>query len=167
MRITSDQFLPATPQRAAQMLCDPAFIEFRSANTEARVEDSVVTGSPAGEFTLTTRRSVTADVIPAQMRAFVGERLEIRQVEAWAKPAADGTRTGTVVLEITGTPVRLTGTLALSAADGGSCVRYNGDLKAAVPLFAAAIEKAAATSIHSILDQETAAAREWLAAHPE
>ena len=79
MRITSDQFLPATPQRAAQMLCDPAFIEFRSANTEARVEDSVVTGSPAGEFTLTTRRSVTADVIPAQMRAFVGERLKMVQ----------------------------------------------------------------------------------------
>lgn len=166
MHISSEQRLPAAPHRIAAMLTDPEFIAFRSAASEAPVEDSVITGTPAREFTVTTRRTVTADLIPVQMRPFVGERLEIRQVEAWAAPSGED-RTGTVVLEITGTPVRMTGTVGLSAtADGGSLLRHDGDLKAAVPLFAAAIEQAAATSIRSILDQETAAALQWLAAHP-
>lgn len=167
MRITSEHHLPAPAAQIAQMFADATFIEFRGNATEARIDDTVVTGSPEAEFTVTTRRSVPAEQIPAQMRPFVGARLEIRQVEAW-EPETDGVRIGSVVLEITGTPVRMTGTMRLAPhPESGTLLVYEGDLKAAVPLFASTIEQAAAQAVHSTLDQEAAAARQWLAAQSE
>lgn len=100
MRITSGHHLQASTTRIAQMLADEAFVEFRGNATEARVEDTVVTGSPEGEFTVTTRRSLPAEIIPTQMRPFVGSHLEIRQVDAWGQES-NGIRTGNIVLEIT------------------------------------------------------------------
>lgn len=144
------------------MLADEAFIEFRGNATEARIEDTVVTGSPAGEFTVTTRRSLPAEMIPTQMRPFVGSRLEIRQVEAWGQET-NGSRTGTIVLEITGTPVRMTGQVRLEPhPESGSVLSYEGDLKASIPLFASTIEQAAADAVKSTIEQEAAAARDWL-----
>ncbi|MEK8227968.1 DUF2505 family protein [Oerskovia sp. M15] len=59
--------------------------------------------------------------------------------------ATGGLRRGTVSLEITGAPVRMTGTVTLEAQpDGGTRQSYVGELKATVPLFAAAVEDAAA-----------------------
>lgn len=162
MRISSGHHLPASTTRIAQMLADEAFIEFRGNATEARIDDTVVTGSPEGEFTVTTRRSLPAEMIPTQMRPFVGAWLEIRQVEAWGRES-NGCRTGNVVLEITGTPVRMTGQVRLEPhAESGSVLSYDGDLKAAIPLFASTIEQAAAGAVKSTIEQEAAAARDWL-----
>src|SRR5690625_7622045 len=83
-----------------------------------------------------TRGKIPSDTIPQHMRGFVGDSLEIRQVEAWEAPAAGGRRIGTVVIEISGAPVRLTGTRRITpSADGKSCTdQIEGELKAAVPL---------------------------------
>lgn len=162
MRINSGHHLPASTAQIAQMLANEAFIEFRGRATEARIEDTVITGTPEDGFTVTIRRSLPSDLIPAQMRPFVGNRLEIRQVEAWERES-DGIRTGSIVLEIIGTPVRMTGTARIEPhAESGAVLSYDGDLKAAIPLFASTIEQSAAGAVRATLDQEAAAARQWL-----
>jgi hypothetical protein len=69
-----------------------------------------------------------------------------------------------VVVEISGAPVRLTGTVTLSP-DGtdGSRITYDGDLKASVPLFGSAIEQAAVGAVRSALQAEQDAGARWLA----
>jgi hypothetical protein len=149
----------------AAMLADPGYTRARVEASGAGVLQADVTGTPDGAVTVTTRRSTPSDQIPAQARAFVGSTLEIRQVEAWEAPTADGdTRRGTVAVEIPGAPVRLTGTVTL-ATDGpdASVLTYDGDLKASVPLFATAIEQAAAGAVRSALQAEQDAGERWLA----
>ena len=72
-------------------------------------------------------------------------------------------RRGSVVVEIAGAPVRLTGTAVLSPTPGGSELAYEGEVKAAIPLFGGAVEGAAAQAIRSALAVEEDVARAWLA----
>ena len=53
-----------------------------------------ITGSPDAAFTVTTRRSLPTDQIPSHLRSFVGNRIDVRQVEAWEAAAPDGSRVG-------------------------------------------------------------------------
>jgi len=149
------------------MLADEPFVRWRaerSGGPGAQVEQVDVTGTAADGFTLAVRRTLPTDQIPAQVRSFVGGRLEIRQAEAW-EPERDGVRTGTVSLEITGAPVRLTGTVRLApGADPGTTVQtYAGEIKASVPLFGGAIEAAAADAVRAALAAEERAGQEHLA----
>jgi hypothetical protein len=152
----------------AAMLADPAYGRARVAASGATAHHVDILGDSAGAFTVTTRRSMPTDQIPANIRAFVGTSLEVRQVEAWEAPGADGRR-GTVVAEIAGAPVRLTGTTRLepdASDDGASVLTYAGEVKAGVPIFAAAIEEAAARALRGALEAEQRSGNEWLGGQP-
>lgn len=155
--------VPADPRTAGAMLADPVYVRAKVIASGAEVLHVDVAPADDGALTVTTRRALPTDQIPANVRAFVGSTLEVRQVEAWEPAAPDGTRTGTVAVEIAGAPVRLTGTVALTAAADGSAITYDGDLKANVPLFGSAVEQAAAKAVRGALEAEAGVAREWVA----
>lgn len=159
--------VPTDPRTAGTMLADPVYVRAKVIASGAEVLHVDVAPAEDGALTVTTRRALPTDQIPANVRAFVGSTLEVRQVEAWEPAAADGSRTGTVAVEIAGAPVRLTGTVALRAADGGSSITYDGELKANVPLFGSAVEQAAAKAVRGALDAEAGVAREWVAGSRE
>lgn len=148
------------------MLADPGYGRARVAAGGAIAHHVDVAGAPDGAFTVTTRRSMPSDQIPANIRAFVGTSLDVRQIEAWEAPEAVGRR-GTVVVEIVGAPVRLTGTMSLEPdGDDASVLTYAGEVKAGVPLFGAAIEDATARAVRVALEAEQEAGNRWLADHP-
>lgn len=150
MRLTLTVDIPTDAHAAARLLADPEFVREAVRASGATGEQVDVTGSPDAAFTVTSRRALPADQIPAHLRGFVGNRIDVRQVDAWEAPDQDGARLGTVVVEIAGAPVRLTGRTTLSpAGPGGSTATYDGDLKAAIPLFGSAVEEAAAGAIRS------------------
>lgn len=151
--------------RVGRMLADPEFVEAKLRASGALSHHANVVGDADRGFTVTTRREMPTDAIPAQFRSFVGTTLEIRHVEAWEPAGADG-RAGTVVLEIVGAPVRFSGRLHLAPSGAGSTVVVEGDLKASVPLFAAAVEQAAAGAVQQALAGEEKAGAAWLASHP-
>ncbi|WP_454043120.1 DUF2505 domain-containing protein [Cellulosimicrobium sp. Marseille-Q8652] len=167
MHLSVELRYPAPVQEVGAMLADESFVRWRaerSGGPGAAVVQVDVTGGAAAGFTVAVRRELPTDQIPAHVRGFVGGRLEIRQAEAW-EPERDGVRTGTVSLEITGAPVRLTGTVRLTPApdDPTSTVQtYTGEIKASVPLFGGAIEEAAAEAVRGALAAEERAGREWL-----
>ncbi|MCB7137150.1 DUF2505 domain-containing protein [Cellulosimicrobium marinum] len=165
MHLSVELRYPATVDRVGAMLADESFVRWRaerSGGPGASVELVDVTGEAAGSFTVVVRRTLPTDQIPSHVRAFVGGRLEIRQAEAW-EPEGDDVRAGTVSLEITGAPVRLTGTVRLRAAPDGTTVQsYDGEVKASVPLFGGAIEEAAAEAVRTALSAEEDAGQEWL-----
>lgn len=152
----------AEPQRVAEMLADPECVAARVRASGALDQQVDVVGGPDGAFTVTTRRHIPTDDIPASFRSFVGATLEVRQVDAWE--AANGSvRHGTVVIEITGAPVRLSGTMRLEPTESGTVHILEGELKASIPLFGAAIEQATAEAIRSAAAAEHAVGRDWLA----
>ena len=169
MRVQVQLRYPATVEAVAAMLADPAYGHARVAASGAVAHHVDVAHGPDGAFTVTTRRSMPTAGIPANFRAFVGTSLDVRQVEVW-EAGSTAPRRGTVVVEIAGAPVRLTGitTLAPDGAAGSaaSILTYDGEVKAGVPLFGAAMEEAAAHAVRSALEAEQQAGNEWLSAHP-
>lgn len=157
--------LTADPATAARMLADPTYVNAKVRATGALDQQVDVVGGENGAFTVTTRRALPTDQIPANLRAFLGSSVQVRQVEAWGTPQTDGGRRGTIVVEITGAPVRLTGTMSLTATGAASTLTYDGDLRAGIPLFAGAVESAAADAIRDALSVEGAVAERWLRGH--
>ncbi|KQR16712.1 DUF2505 domain-containing protein [Cellulomonas sp. Leaf334] len=163
MRLSVTLDLPTDAHAAALLLADPEYVHQKVRASGAFEQHVDITGSAADAFTVTTRRALPTDQIPAHLRSFVGSQIDVRQVEAWEAPAPDGSRVGTVVVEIAGAPVRLSGRTALTpTGTGATTVTYDGELRASVPLFASAIEQATAGAIRSALEVEQGVAREWI-----
>lgn len=149
--------------RVAAMLADGEFIATKVRAAGALSHSVAVVGDPERAFTVTTRRRMPTAGIPHQVASVVGSSLEIRQVEAWEAPVGLE-RHGTIVVEIVGAPVRLTGTIRLVGdADGGTTGHLEGELRASVPVFGAALEEATARAVHDTIDAEERAAATWLA----
>ena len=156
---------PAPPSRVVAMLADPEFSRRVIVEADGRPEAVDVTGDATGEgaFTVTTRRAVPTDQIPAQMRSFVGATLDVRQAIAWGENQ-DGIRRGSVAVEIAGTPVRVTGATHLVATpEGSTVVEYDTRVRAQVPLFGTAIEEAAVGAVRHALRAEQRVGNAWLA----
>src|SRR5690625_1284600 len=136
MRITAQIDYPGTPQEVGAMLADPEYLRSRVTLGGAKLEQADVVGEAAGAFTATTRGRVPSTTIPQQVRGSVGDSLEIRQVEAWQAADSSGRRIGTVVIEISGAPVRLTGTRRITPpSDATTCPDdIASGLKASIPL---------------------------------
>jgi len=150
--------------QVAIMLADSEFVAAKVRASGALAQSVAVVGSSDRAFTVTTRRQMPTTGIPAQFRALIGSTLEVRQVEAWEAPSGDERR-GTVVVEIVGAPVRLTGNLRLVAdADGRRTTGHvDGELRASVPLFGSSVEQATATAVRAAVAAEERTAAAWLA----
>ena len=163
MHLSAQARYAADTTRVAAMLADEEFVEAKVRASGALSQHVDVVGSSDAAFTVTTRRKVPTTAIPTHFRSLVGTTLEVRQVEAWEAPEK-GERRGTVVVEITGAPVRMTGTMRLTPEpDGGTTHRFEGELKASVPLFAAAVEEATAGAVRSAVAAEERTGAIWLA----
>jgi carbon monoxide dehydrogenase subunit G len=154
----------ATPDRVAAMLADPEFAKRKCAATGALSYDADVVGDASGAFTVTTRRTLPTLDVPDFARKFTGETVDVRQVEAWEAAAADGSRAGSVVVELIGTPVRMTGTLRLERDGEGTRELIDGDLKAGIPLLGGKLEQAAAPAFVAAIRKEQEVGTGWLAA---
>lgn|GEM_PF-736564 len=166
MHLTVEQTYPASVHDVAAMLADAAFIRWRAERTTGRgtIDSADVDLDGRGGFTVLVRRTLPTDMIPVQARPFIGDRVEIRQAEAWEPPQGADRRVGTVAVEITGAPVFVTGTVKLEATeDGGTRKTYVGDVRATMPLFASVVETATINQLRKTLAAEETAGREWLA----
>ncbi|MEJ5914155.1 DUF2505 domain-containing protein [Pseudokineococcus sp. 1T1Z-3] len=164
MRVHAEVRYPASADAVAAMLADTAFVDARDAATHALEHSSSVEGSADGAFVVRSSRAMPTDGAPAVARRFVGDTLVLEQTDVWSEPAADGSRTGTMTIEVPGAPVALRASLRLDAQpDGSSVETMEGDLKASVPLVGGALEKAAEPLVRSAIRSEERVGRQWLA----
>ncbi|WP_127126777.1 DUF2505 domain-containing protein [Georgenia sp. SYP-B2076] len=154
---------PADPLTVAAMLADEEFVARKMAATGA-LEHAEEIHRDGGAFTVTSRIKMPTTSIPARFRSLVGESLDVRLVEAWEGPAADGSRGSTLALDIQGVPVRVTGTQRLTPTAEGCRETYDGEVTASIPLFGKPIEEAAARTVGDVVDVERRIGLEFLAA---
>ena len=162
MHISATVRYDAGIAEVTSMLADTAFVDAKVRASGALSQDVAIVGSADRAFTITTRRQVPTTDIPAQLRTLVGSSLEVRQVEAWEPPDGGGERRGTIVVEIVGAPVRMTGTLRLVGEGGTAMAHIEAELRASVPLFAAIVEAATADAVRAAIAGEERAAAVWL-----
>jgi Protein of unknown function (DUF2505) len=144
---------PASCEHVFAMLVDRSFQERVCAATKA-LRYEVQIEQDAGSAVITTRRELPTDTVPDFARGFVGRTLDVVRVDRWEPPAADGSRDGTVTVEIKGAPIRLNGMLALRPDDAGSEEVIAGELKASVPLLGGKLERAAEPALMSAIRKE-------------
>ena len=162
MKLAADISYDASPDAVFAMLVDPEFQERKCVATGA-VSHEVDIEQAGGGATITTRRTLPTDQIPDFVQKFVGPHLDVLQADHWGPAEADGSRRGTIVVEVKNAPIRLTGTLWLHADGGGSRVAVEGDLKASVPLVNGKVERAAEQPMRSAISVEERIGKEWLA----
>jgi Protein of unknown function (DUF2505) len=161
MKISHRVEYPAGPEEVFAMLAEPRFQEAKCAATGA-LRHTVSVEQRGDRTVVTTERVMPTDGLPDYAKSMVGDRLKVGETQDWGPAAADGSREGTVDLEIHGAPVSLRGTVRLEAGGQGTVERLDGDLKARVPLIGGKIEQAAAKPILAAVDVEHRTGLKWL-----
>ncbi|PFG40758.1 uncharacterized protein DUF2505 [Georgenia soli] len=163
MRFTATTAYPADVETVAAMLSTREFVERKMTEAGALSTTCEVVRDGAA-FTVTTRAELPTASVPTALRSLVGDSLEVRLVEAWQAPAADGSRTATMSVDIQGVPARISGTQRLAPTMAGCEQTYDGDVSASVPLFGEPIEKAAVGTVDQVVAVERRLGLEHLAA---
>jgi hypothetical protein len=157
---------PADPDTVFEMLCDREFQERKCRATGAVSFDVQVVRNPDGGAVITTRRQMPTDSFPDFVRSFVGDTVELVEVDTWRPADPDGSRPGSLTVAMAGTPVQMAATLRLAADGGarrpGTVQTIDGELKVKVPLIGGKIEKAAEPAIRMAIKAEQRTATAWL-----
>lgn len=162
MRVTAEMTYPAAPAEVFAMIADQAFQDRKLKGTGA-LSWEVAVRADADATVVTSKRALPTDQVPEAFRGFIGGQITLLQTETWGPAGANGSRTGTLVVEVAGAPVRLEAQLSLAPTDSGTQQMVEGELKARVPLFGGRIEKAAEPAVRAAIDAEERLGREWLA----
>jgi uncharacterized protein DUF2505 len=103
--------------------------------------------------------------LPDYIARLIGGSVTIRQVEEWSAPAADGSRTAVVKLNIVGQPASMNGRAVLAPDGAGSKEVFTGDVKVAVPIIGSRFEPEIAKVIEAGMRIEQRVGDEWVKAN--
>jgi hypothetical protein len=147
-----------------RLMGDEEFLKEKYASLGQR--DFTVTGHEEnGGRRLSTTRVVDSN-IPSFAKRILGSTNTLVQTEEWSAPDAGGTRTGRWTVEISGSPVRMGGTMRLSP-QGEHCVhQISVAVTASVPLIGGKIADFAGKQAVDLLREDARYNSEWLASHP-
>lgn len=162
MDLHKESTFNAGPAAVYAALVDREFLVYRATRAQALHHEVRVDAVGAGHRTQTVQRFPAE--VPAVLRKFVGETLDLDETITWGAAEPDGRRRGTVTLSVSRVPVRMDGTITLVPEAGGRTTRQvvDAQLKAAVPLVGRRIEEAAAPSVLGAVEGQARVAAEWL-----
>jgi uncharacterized protein YndB with AHSA1/START domain len=161
MHVRTELTYDAPPDDVFDMLTDDAFVARKARATGAL--SYVVDITDDGHRVTVELRRVMPPVVPDYVRRFVGDTVDIDQIDVW-EPAQDGTRKGTFTAKISGAPVSMSGTLSLEPAPGGHAVEVlEADVKASIPFLGGKVEQAVAEAVMHAARKEEEVGRGWLA----
>ncbi len=103
MKLRETLDLPVSASAASAMYADESYAEVRRASLGASSASATVQGDPSGAFVVRTELAMPTDRVPDIVRPFVGSSVTVREEQSWSAPASDGSRTGTMKLDVAGT----------------------------------------------------------------
>jgi hypothetical protein len=145
------------------MYTDASYIETKYAEMGARkIQIDELAASDDGGFKIRTRREMPADV-PGALKKFLGEWNKVIQTETWTAPAADGTRSCRIEVQLKGVPVTIKGTLTLRPEGSGSVNDVALDITCRIPLVGRKLADFVGKNAASSMDDEYAFDQRYLA----
>lgn len=154
----------ADPATVYAALTDRDFLVFRATRAHAHHHEETVEPAPGGGYRTHTIQRFPAEV-PAALRKFVGETLDLDETITWGAAGSDARRAGNVVLTVARVPVRMEGTIELLPESGGGSTRQvvSAQVKASVPVVGKKIEEAATPSVARAVEGQAELMQDWLA----
>ncbi|MGH3446275.1 MAG: DUF2505 domain-containing protein, partial [Nocardioidaceae bacterium] len=119
-------------QETFALAVDPAFRARVCEETNAIDHDVSVDQYDDGTASVTISRTLDADV-PDFAKKLVGDHISIVQREEWGAATAQGDRTADLVVEVTGQPAKMTGTISLEADGDDAREHITGEVTVSVP----------------------------------
>jgi hypothetical protein len=162
MRVTAEIHYSADPATVFEMLTDKAFQDRKLSETGALSWDARVQRE-GDAAVIVSHRELSTDIVPDSFRSMVGQQITIVQTERWGPARADGSRTGTLEVEVGAAPVKLTAALTLAATSTGTTQSVDGELKARVPLLGGKIERSVEPAVRAAITAEERIGQAWLA----
>jgi hypothetical protein len=155
MEISSHLDFAAPPAEVYAMMTNQRFLE----------EVCVASGSNSYNVSAAGSTTQTSRTLPAPESAarFTGPQLTVNDEVVWAEPTSDGSRTGTVTMNVLGQPVSFRGGIRISPGGRGSVVDVRGDLKVAIPLLGRKLEESAAPAVMASYRTQQEVGDKWLA----
>jgi hypothetical protein len=144
------------------MLADEEF-QHRKCKATGALSHTVSITSKDGRTIIVSSRKLPSDRFPHFVKSMVGDSLNVSETQDWGPAGADGTRQGTLTVDIAGAPVHLHGTLSLAPGGPGSVETIEGNLKASIPFLGGRVEEAAAPAVQSAIRVEGETGAVWLA----
>jgi len=151
----------ATVEQVYDLVTNPKFRSAVCEATHALASDVDVDNRPDGTATVTVRRTMPADV-PAFVKKFLGETVDVIQTEDWSAPDHLGQRQANLVVQIKGQPAKMTGTLQTEVVGNGARTLIRGDLTVSMPFVGKKIEPEIAEGILAAVAAEQRTANAWL-----
>lgn len=161
MQLNREYTFDAPPEQVYEMFIDEVYIKRRLDQTGSLSSSVDLTTDGDGACIRTHR--VLPPRIPDYARRFVGDTVELDEVQRWGAANADRVREGTFSISISGAPVKLESAATLAPTATGSVYRVIGMVKSSVPLFGRKLEEAAAPAVIMAMDKEAEVSRDWLA----
>ncbi len=162
MKLVAEFQYPAEPDDVFAMLTDTDFQSHKCIENGSVSYEVDITEHKNGGATIKTIRVMPMDKAPDYVRAIVGHRLTVDEIDEWGPPAADGSRKGTISVTIEGAPVKVSGTLYLARKGGGTVNGIDANVKASVPFLGGKIEKAVEPVLQAALRVEKREADLWI-----
>ena len=162
MALNATTDLTHAPDAVIATLADRDFAEHLTGLVGGSLKSFEVSGDTAAAFTLTTVRTLPTDRAPEMARKFVGQTVEVTQVESWSAPAADGSREATLKLTVGSLPVSVAGTESLRATEAGSALGVEATVSSSIPFVGGKIASAAEPFISKALSLQSAKVSAWI-----
>lgn len=166
MRITEAVEHAAAPDRVFEMLTSAGYQDLRCERSGAS-EHEVAVELEDDATTVVTRRRMSTEGFPDFARSLVGDSVDVIETQRWGPAEPDGSRTASLAVSISRTPVSLNGSVTLEPSGEGTRHVVEGDLEAHLPFVGGRIEQAVAPVISSAVRLEREVGQEWLAGHPQ
>ncbi|GAA1497264.1 DUF2505 domain-containing protein [Paeniglutamicibacter kerguelensis] len=162
MALNATTDLMHAPAAVIATLTDRAFAEHLTTMVGGELKSFEVAGDVAAAFTLTTVRSLPTDRAPEIARKFVGQTVEVTQVESWTAPAADGSRDATLKVTVGSLPVSVAGSESLRASAEGSALGIEATVSSSIPFVGGKIASAAEPFISKALALQGNTVSSWI-----
>ncbi len=149
------------PATVFAMFTDEAYLARKAEATGAVRHEASVTND-GDRVTVRLLRVMPPDV-PDFLRRFVGETIDLDQRDVWEAASPDGSRSGSIRIDLGGAPVNLTGGMTLVGSATGTVTTVDATVKASIPLVGGRIEKAVHDAVVHAARIEEQVGRSWLA----
>jgi len=149
MKLKETFSYPAGVEAVFALISDDAFRTKAAEDAKGR-DVSTTVEKDGGDLVVTLVRTQPAN-LPDFAKKVVGDAVKVKQVERWHAAGADGIRTATISMKVSGQPAGFTGKATLSPDGKGAEFVVAGDVKVNVPFIGKKFEPIIAKAVEASL----------------
>ncbi|TDW21875.1 DUF2505 domain-containing protein [Kribbella kalugense] len=161
MRLSLATSYDASPEEVFAMITDITFQEQVFERLQVPSYD-VMVGGDGDDLAVQFHWQTRASDVPVVARRFVGHTLELAQYKVWHRADVNGAREADVDGEVTGVPVKVTGTTRIVPAGRRTTQAFELHITASVPVVGKGLEQVVADAVRVRLEKKFEVAWSWL-----